>query len=147
MAIECDHVACKTYAKNFPKAKLHQERIENFIMPMKEEGLPELYVDVLHLSPPCQYFSPAHTVNGPNDEENIAALFVVSKILAVMRPRVVTLEQTYGLQHGRHEPFLNGLVNMFTTLGYSIGWKVLQLADYGIPQSRKRLVIIASAYV
>lgn len=82
-------------------------------------------VDILHISPPCQFWSPVHTREGKNDEANIAALFVCLELTKKLRPRIVTLKQTFGLTHAKHAPFFNSLIGSFTYLGYSIQWSVL----------------------
>ncbi|CZR51525.1 uncharacterized protein PAC_01402 [Phialocephala subalpina] len=101
-------------------------------------------VDILHLSPPCQFFSPAHTVNGQDDEMNVASLFAVQSVIEVARPRVVTLEQTFGIVNERFRWFFNALVQMFTMHEFSVRWAVIPLQSWGLPQRRMRLIIIAS---
>ncbi|KAI9891913.1 MAG: hypothetical protein M1814_002298 [Vezdaea aestivalis] len=86
-------------------------------------------VDILHLSPPCQPFSPAKTVAASSDEENQAALCSVMPILEKCLPRVVTIEQTSGLAN-RHPIWFNGLINQLTTLSYSLlGHVIFQIPD------------------
>ncbi|KAH7199120.1 S-adenosyl-L-methionine-dependent methyltransferase, partial [Fusarium flagelliforme] len=102
-------------------------------------------VDVLHLSPPCQYFSPAHTVPSHHDDTNIFALYGCNELLARLRPRIATVEQTFGITHRRHESHLHSLVSDFTQYGYSVRWKVVKLARWGAAQNRTRLIIIAAA--
>ncbi|KAB8336911.1 hypothetical protein FH972_021218 [Carpinus fangiana] len=99
--------------------------------------------DVMHLSPPCQYFSPAHTREGQNDEQNTATLLSVGKLVDAGRPRVVTLEQTSGIIN-RHPQWFNALTNQFTTQNFGIRWRNIDFRDYGLAQRRSRLVILAS---
>ncbi|KAI9809324.1 MAG: hypothetical protein M1825_002615 [Sarcosagium campestre] len=101
-------------------------------------------VDIMHMSPPCQFFSPAHTVIGKDDEKNTASLFACGPLIRKARPRIVTLEQTMGLIQETHSAYFYSLVRMFTDLGYSVRWRVLNLAEYGLPQERRRLFMIAS---
>ena len=79
-------------------------------------------VDILHLSPPCQFFSPAHTVAGKDDEMNTAASFVIWELLRRIKPRIVTLENTFGLENN-HPEYLRRVVNQFTSSSYSVRWK------------------------
>ena len=112
----------------------------------------DFVVDILHLSFPCQAFSAANfnagnrdpsTRGGQRDEANQAALFCVAHIIRQTKPRVVTVEQTSGIQT-HHPEFLRSLVNEFTSLGFSCRWKIWDFAEYGLPQKRKRLILIAS---
>jgi DNA (cytosine-5)-methyltransferase 1 len=74
---------------------------------------------------------------------NVASLFAIFELLRSARPRVVTLEQTSGLLR-RHPIFLNAVILMFTARGFSIRWRLLNCADFGLPQRRLRLFMIAS---
>ncbi|KAI9675268.1 MAG: hypothetical protein M1817_001170 [Caeruleum heppii] len=100
-------------------------------------------VDILHLSPPCQYFSPAHTVEGKDDEENTATWLATAELLSKTKPRMVTLENTFGLTE-RHPKWAMKGIELFTCLGYSVRWAVLNCADYGLTQRRRRYILFAS---
>lgn len=133
-----DIKACRTYASNFFGTAVYNVWANEFAA---ASGYYQ--VDICHLSPPCQYFSPAHTHQGKNDEMNTASLFAISKLLEKAKPRVVTLEQTPGLIR-RHPIYFNAVVNMLTSLAFSVRWKIINCADFGLPQRRIRLFIIAS---
>jgi DNA (cytosine-5)-methyltransferase 1 len=140
--------ACDTWQANFPHAKiycLHSHEFVNIAKQAEEDGRENpLKVDVVHISAPCQPFSPAHTKDGKNDETNSASLFAVEEIIKASKPRIVTFEQTFGITHARHRLYFNTLINMFTKLDFSLRWSVVHLATWGLPQVRKRLIIIAS---
>ncbi|CCX06668.1 S-adenosyl-L-methionine-dependent methyltransferase [Pyronema domesticum] len=134
-----DKDACNTYRRNFPSAQVFMTPVDLFVTAFAER---ELQVDVIHLSPPCQPHSPAHTVPGKNDDENEAAGLCIGDILQKIRPRYATLEQTDGIIH-RPEWF-NVVMWSFVSAGFSVTWKVLQCVQYGTPQTRKRLFIMAA---
>ncbi|KAL9008528.1 MAG: hypothetical protein Q9173_006352 [Seirophora scorigena] len=142
-AFDCNKNACNTYAMNFPKVDLHCLWAHDFV---QQET--DCKVDIAHFSPPCQFFSPAHTIAGKDDEMNTASLFAVGDILKKSKPRVVTLEQTFGLVlRQKHQGYLNALLQIFTSHGFSIRWRLLHCADYGLPQMRLRTFMIASWYL
>ncbi|KAL8646141.1 MAG: hypothetical protein Q9210_006300, partial [Variospora velana] len=139
-AFDCNKNACNTYAMNFPKADLHCLWAHEFV-----QQDTDCKVDIAHFSPPCQFFSPAHTIAGKDDEMNTASLFAIGEILKKSKPRVVTLEQTFGIVlRERHQGYLNALIQIFTSHGFSIRWRLLNCADYGLPQMRLRTFMIAS---
>ncbi|KAI1347313.1 S-adenosyl-L-methionine-dependent methyltransferase [Xylaria sp. FL0043] len=140
--VACDsHAgACNTYAKVYPEAQLHRMDIFELIT---RENL-KIRVDVLNLSPPCQFWSPAHTVAGVNDDANIAALFSCRELVKKLRPRLFTLEQTYGILHQKFEYYFNSLIHGFTEHNYSVRWKVVNLVNWGAPATRRRLIMIGS---
>ena len=142
-AFDFDQHACNSYHMNFPDARIHCLWAHEFI------GLPnQCKCDIAHVSPVCKFFSPAHTRVGKDDEMNTASWTAIGELLMKSRPRVVTLEQTFGLVlRARHRGYLNALIQVFTSHGYSIRWRLLHCADYGLPQMRLRTFMIASWYV
>ncbi|CAF9936100.1 hypothetical protein IMSHALPRED_010463 [Imshaugia aleurites] len=129
-----------TYRLNFPFAKCEAISAYDFIMSNENYRC-----DVLHLSPPCQPFSPAHTRPGPNDERNEATFLTTAELIKKTRPRIVTIEETFGLTRTQNNlDWFNATIQMFTKLGFSVRWKVFNLLDFGLPQPRKRLFIFAS---
>jgi DNA (cytosine-5)-methyltransferase 1 len=133
-----DESACQSARRNHPRAKIYCREAEDF--PRKGE---DDTCDILHLSWPCDYFSPNHTHEGKNDDANISALFGTYQKLMSAQPRVHTQENTFGI-NSHHPEFLGALIQEIVRAGYNVRWKVDQFADHGSPASRKRLVIIAS---
>ncbi|KAF1943159.1 S-adenosyl-L-methionine-dependent methyltransferase [Clathrospora elynae] len=104
-------------------------------------------VDILSISNPCQPFSPAHTITGKNDELNINALGAIPLALLRFKPRLLIIENTSGLcTHAKNKQHFNRLLRsiMLAGPGYNIIYKVVNMADYGVPQVRKRLILIAA---
>ncbi|KAJ9155182.1 C-5 cytosine-specific DNA methylase [Pleurostoma richardsiae] len=132
--------ACKTYRLNFPDTELHQMDIFDFITNLAHRHR----VDILHISPPCQPYSPAHTVDGQNDAANIAALYSCTELIAKVRPRIFTVEQTFGILHEKSKYYFAALIEGFARHGYSVRWKVVHLKTWGLPQVRRRLIMIGS---
>lgn len=132
-----DH-ACDSYSRNFIGADVYNMSVDRFLA--KEANF---FVDLVHISFVCKPWSPMHTRAGKDDEDNIATLYCVSDILEKMKPRIMTIENTAGLlQH--HLPVFRRMIQSITSKGYNVTWSVLRCADYGVPQLRKRLFVIAS---
>ncbi|KHN98759.1 C-5 cytosine methyltransferase [Metarhizium album ARSEF 1941] len=131
----------QTYSLNFPETELHKLAIDEFITKTDDTSIRP---DVLHMSPPCQYFSPAHTRPCSRDDDNKLAQLSSSALVKRLRPRLITMEQTFGLTHDRHQPHFRTLIGDLTQLGYSVRWKVVALCTWGLAQTRRRLVIIAA---
>ncbi|KAK2785686.1 hypothetical protein FQN53_007473 [Emmonsiellopsis sp. PD_33] len=131
--------AMNTYRLNFPTAIGETSDVADFLT----NPLVFLLVDILHLSPPCQTFSPAHTIAAATDEANEACIFALRELISKSKPRIVTMEETAGLVN-RHSEFLFATIHTFVEFGYSVRWKVVNCADYGVPQTRERVIIIAA---
>jgi len=106
--------------------------------------------DVLWTSPPCQTFSTWTKVDGdvdPLDDRN--TLFMSSaKYVRTFRPRFVILENVMGLiKHdvdGAGGGTLNAMKKTFTDMGYHVEWNVFNSAEFGLPQRRDRVFLVAS---
>lgn len=141
MAFDFDGKKIATHILNFPNCYSMQLDVFEFIRWAEKKGLK---IDILHLSPPCQPFSPANTTpNEAKNEVNQAALLSVGLVIKCLRPRVVTIEESAGIT-GRHTEWFGALINQFTELGFSVRWACLNCSEYGVPQLRKRFFLIAS---
>ncbi|ODH45409.1 hypothetical protein ACO22_00133 [Paracoccidioides brasiliensis] len=136
-----DHsvAAMNSYRLNFETAIGYTSDVADFLA----NNTDEIIIDILHFSPPCQTFSPAKTVPSATDDANEACIFCARELLKRTKPRIVSMEETAGLQQ-RHEEFLFATIHAFTELGYSCRWKLLKCQDYGVPQPRQRLIILGS---
>lgn len=92
---------------------------------------------------PCQGFSIANTKRNMEDKRN----FLYREMLRVIRdkkPRVFVAENVKGLLSMEKGKVLQMIINDFKELGYNIDYRVLNAADYGVPQRRERVFIIGS---
>ncbi|RSL60351.1 hypothetical protein CEP54_006797 [Fusarium duplospermum] len=131
----------ETYETNFPDTHILKMSLDEFLSFDNQH----MRVDVLHFSPPCQFFSPAHTHASAQDDDNIFALGGCNQLIKKLRPRIVTVEQTFGLTHHRHAEYFYSFLADFTQHGYSVRWRVIKLCTWGAAQDRKRLIVIAAA--
>ncbi|MCJ1472275.1 hypothetical protein MMC13_000922 [Lambiella insularis] len=139
-AFDHENIMCDSFRANFPGAAVFLRKATAFTENMFYNAL----VDVMHLSPPCQFFSPAHTRRGKNDEENIRANMELDIVLLKAKPRIVTLENMKGITHEKHRPYLNAILKQFCSVGYSIRWRIIDLRDFGVPQHRERWILIGA---
>jgi DNA (cytosine-5)-methyltransferase 1 len=95
---------------------------------------------LLHSSNVCKGFSNANGEKGETRKDIDAAIAVVIAIRE-LNPENFTLEQVAGYQYS--ESFKTILDNL-DELGYNTRWNIVNLADFGVPQSRSRLILRAS---
>ena len=99
--------------------------------------------DVVIGGPPCQSFSLAGNRN-PEDKRG-HLVWVYMDIIETLRPKAFLFENVIGLLSAKNE---NGekvfplLEKEFASLGYCISSKIVNAADYGVPQLRKRVIIV-----
>lgn len=144
-AVEWDAVACKAYRLNHPQTKIWEGDIANVTGKAILEGLrmQKGELDLLAACPPCQGFSTMRTMNGARrvrDPRN-TLIDEVLRLIRVIRPRAVMIENVPGLAKSRR---FNEFRASLATLGYHVRWEIMNVADFAVPQRRRRLVLLAA---
>lgn len=123
----------RTYKENFGEKPLGD------ITLIDEKIIPNH--DILCAGFPCQPFSISGKQKGFEDTRG-TLFFEICRILNNKRPSVVFLENVKHLVHHDHGKTLNTIVAQLEALGYTVSWKVLNGADFGVAQNRERIIII-----
>jgi DNA (cytosine-5)-methyltransferase 1 len=101
--------------------------------------------DILHASPVCCSYSPANTSRGEK-QLDVDCARKVCEFLRVLKPQYFTLENVeayrYTYRDGKITAF-GYIVETLNSLGYWSSYQVLNAADFSVPQSRRRLILIA----
>ncbi len=95
--------------------------------------------DLLHASPVCKQFSTANANKGER-QLDIDCAKKVSQFLSVLKPQYFTLENVEGYRKSKS---FHIIVEALYSLGYWVNYQVLNAADFSVPQSRRRLILIA----
>lgn len=97
-------------------------------------------VDIINGGPPCQGFSMAGFRN--LDDPRSKLIYDYVAVLKAVEPKVFVFENVQGLlSHNKGKTFKD-LLQLFSEVGYTVEARLLDFSDYGIPQKRKRVIII-----
>lgn len=145
-AIEKDELAAETYTKNFPSTFLWRRDVRRVSGAeiRRKLSLRKGQLDLLAGCPPCQGFSTVKTLNGGRrivDPAEKDLLFQMLRFARALRPKALMLENVPGLEKDRR---WNQFVAKLESLGYECLPDVLNAANYGVPQRRRRLILLAS---
>lgn len=133
---ECDKKAQETYIANFGE----KPRIFGDITKINEIDIPNH--DILLAGFPCQAFSLAGQKKGFEDTRG-TLFFDVARIVEFHKPKVVFCENVKNLvNHDRGKTF-KIIKKTLNDLGYRVFYKVINSKDFGVPQNRERIYIIA----
>lgn len=104
-------------------------------------GLPEGEADIVIGGPPCQPFSQIGYQRGKRDLRDGFPIFLdaVNRI----RPKIAIVENVRGLLF-RNKDYLRQVMRELERFGYSVDAKLVKAFEYGVPQKRERVVIVAS---
>ena len=133
--IERDPKIARVAQANFPDSLV----INRCISDINPRGLKP--VDLLWMSPPCQQYSNARRGVNANHKDKDAGLYCLPYLSALM-PRWVILENVPAYSES---PAFGKILERLKLLGYRYHHQILNASDYGVPQNRKRLIMIASA--
>jgi len=143
-AVEIDPVSAKTYSLNHQNTNVIVDDIRQMsgLQILKQARLAPGELDLLTGCPPCQAFSTLRTrrrgqqLNDPSKE----LIMEMLRLVRSMRPRAVIVENVPGLADDKH--FTNFRLGL-KQAGYQSTYAVLNASDFGVPQRRKRLILVA----
>ncbi len=135
-ASDIDKEACKVYETNFG-LKPHGD-----ITKILVEDIPRH--DILCAGFPCQPFSISGNQQGFDDEQGRGKLFFdIVRIAKYHKPKVMILENVKNFEKHDGGKTIQRVEKELNNIGYSVFSKVLCASDFGVPQQRKRIYIVA----
>lgn len=135
MANEYDKGIWATYEANH-SAPLIKGDIRN----IKDTDFP-IEIDGIIGGPPCQSWSEAGSLRGINDSRG-QLFFDYIRILKNKQPKFFLAENVSGMLASRHSEAVKNIIQQFEDCGYNLTLTLVNAADYGVPQDRKRVFYI-----
>lgn len=135
--VEIDKHCCNTLRHNRPKWNVLEEDLRLF----KERASDFAGIDLVAGGLPCPPFSVAGKQLGEKDERNLFNDAI--EIVDATRPKAVMIENVRGFLNAVFHDYREKLKGQLTKLGYETDWRLLNASDFGVPQLRPRVVIVA----
>ena len=142
-ATDIDPVAQKTHERNWPRVPfilgdLRTIRIETLATAMRGRR-----PDVIVGGPPCQGFSTLGDRRSADPRNELVDAF--ARIVDAFRPQAVLVENVRAIVTEYKGRYRDYVLERFHDIGYRLSWTVLNAADYGVPQHRRRAFFIGFA--
>lgn len=148
LGVDFDPDAAATYAANFPNSIMMNRDIRSVSTHEIEELIPKPRTSPILFSAcaPCQPFSRQNRFKSEKDDR-APLLSYFHDYVERFRPDLIFVENVPGIQNvdPKSGPFAEFL-NLLKRLEFSVTYGVLHCQEYGVPQHRKRLVLLASAF-
>lgn len=147
VGVDVDSHAERTFSKNFPEAKFIKGSIRSktvinqCLQALDELNQPSLPL-ILVSGPPCQGFSIAGPRN-PTDPRN-QVLMAVARAIGILKPRYALIENVARVLAQPHNKRLAQFKETISLSGYSVQSIVLDAADFGVAQKRRRAFFLVT---
>ncbi len=145
-AVEIDPIHCAVHEYNFPLTKVICESVVQLSGDRlrKLANLQDIDVDLVAGGAPCQGFSLMGKRAMDDPRNQLVHHFV--RLVDEIKPKYCLFENVKGLTLGKHATFLDELIAALINAGYQVKspYRVLNAADFGVPQKRERLFLIAA---
>jgi len=134
-ALDNDRHACETLRTNRPHWNVVEKDLREF------DARAFKGVDLLAGGVPCPPFSVAGKQLGSSDDRDLFPQAI--RLVDECRPRAVMLENVRGFLDAVFEDYRRRLKEQLRKLGYMTDWRLLNASDFGVPQLRPRVVVVA----
>ena len=135
-ANEYDKNIWDSFERNHPDTVLDKRDIRT--IPLRD--IPKNIVGIIG-GPPCQSWSEAGALKGIDDERG-KLFYEYIRVIQDKQPLFFLAENVRGILSKRNEKAFNNILACFENAGYSLSYKLLNARDYGVPQDRKRVIIV-----
>ena len=141
-ANEWDKCAAEKKKKNFPSINMINKDIKSLTEKEIKENIADKEIDLIIGGPPCQSYS---TIGRRKYDDKAKMYEEYYRLLSIIKPKMFLFENVKGMlsmknPHGGK--VIEDIKKRFDSIEYEIDFKVLDAADYGVPQHRERVFII-----
>lgn len=144
-AVEIEDLAAATYEANFPEVHLWRSDIQRVSVAEVKRALnlAKGELDLLAACPPCQGFSSIRTLNGnkPTKDSRNDLVLQLARFVRQLRPKTVLVENVPALANSRR---IRAFQSVLRQSGYRMRSEIVDAANYGVPQRRRRFLLLAS---
>ena len=144
VAFEIDEIASKAYSLNHLNTTVITKDIRKVSIAEIKRTLKGKTIHLLAGCPPCQGFSSIRRLNRskPITDERNNLIMEYVRLVKALKPYTIMMENVPGLVE--YSLFKKAVNILKHELNYEVDFKVVNVKDYGVPQSRKRLVLVGS---
>jgi len=125
-------------------AKIGKGNYNELIRQIKER-LNGQKLDIIVGGPPCQAYSyigrARDSKNMRQDERNFLYRYYI-EFLKILKPKIFVFENVPGLETAGKGKYLRDMRRLMRRAGYNTDYKILNAADFGVPQNRKRVILV-----
>lgn len=149
LCIDNDSLVEKTHKRNYSHIPLINRDITSVTID-EIKGYCSSSVDIIIGGPPCQGFSTiGRRVSSDPDKRSVSdsrneLVFAYSEIVKALNPKFIVMENVKGILTMKDGIYLNTVLEQLRLAGYNADYRLVNMADYGVPQIRERVIILGN---
>ncbi|MGP1471791.1 MAG: DNA cytosine methyltransferase [Schwartzia sp. (in: firmicutes)] len=150
LCVDNDNLVEKTHRRNFPYIPMINRDIRTIPSEEMKTYLKNGYVDVVIGGPPCQGFSTIGKRVSSDPEKRAEQdprnelVLTYAKLIRELRPKFIVMENVKGILTLNGGSYLKNVIKQLHDAGYNAKYKLINMADYGVPEIRERVIIIGN---
>lgn len=150
LCIDNDINVEKTHLRNFPTIPLINRDIRTISSDEIKKYLNGHPLDIVIGGPPCQGFSTIGKRVSSNPTKRIQhdprneLVLTYAKLIRELRPKFIVMENVKGILTLQNGEYLKNVINQLSDAGYAVNYKLINMADYGVPEIRERVIILGN---
>ena len=150
LCIDNDNLVERTHKRNFPDIPMINQDIRTVSVDTIKSYLDGGTVDVVIGGPPCQGFSTIGKRVSSDPEKRAAhdprneLVLVYANLIKSLKPKFIVMENVKGILTMDGGAYLQNVLSVLKEAGYSVDYRLVNMADYGVPQIRERVIILGN---
>ena len=150
LCIDNNDLVEKTHRRNFPNIPMINRDINQVPTSEIKEYLADGGVDIIIGGPPCQGFSTighrasSNPVKRAEKDPRNELVLTYARIIKEIQPKFIVMENVKGILTLEGGAYLQNVLNILKKAGYNAEYKLVNMADYGVPEIRERVIIIGN---
>lgn len=150
LCIDNNDLVERTHKRNFPNIPMINRDIRTVTSDEIKTYIKNENVDVIIGGPPCQGFSTIGKRVSSDPEKRLKhdprneLVLTYARIIREIRPKFIVMENVKGILTLQNGTYLKNVLNQLHKAGYAAEYKLINMADYGVPEIRQRVIIIGN---
>lgn len=150
LCIDNDNLVERTHKRNFPYIPMINRDIRTISASEIKTYLDDGSVDIIIGGPPCQGFSTIGKRVSSDPEKRFKQdprnelVLTYAKLIRELRPKFIVMENVKGILTLQGGAYLQNVLKQLHDAGYEVQYKLINMADYGVPEIRERVIILGN---
>ncbi|MCD8000698.1 MAG: DNA cytosine methyltransferase [Clostridiales bacterium] len=150
LCIDNNALVERTHHRNFPNIPMINRDINQVSSSEIKTYLKDGSVDVIIGGPPCQGFSTIGKRVSADPEKRAAhdprneLVLTYARLIKELRPKFIVMENVKGILTLQNGAYLKNVLHQLHEAGYEAKYKLINMADYGVPEVRERVIIMGN---